>query len=139
MAGCKQRPRCHKTKSRRCIKPNPWLTFLNLYSGEGKSRVWLTSKYKIWKKENFGRFSSSSKAHVARRQNKLCDMSDKRTALLQRLVAEGRKELLSDKRTALLRRLVAEGRKELVSDKRRKNQSGVTRKKVPHMVRILRN
>lgn len=74
MAGCSQRPRCHKTKSRRCIKPNPWLSYLTHHGGKGLSRIELMSGYKKWKHVTFRRFTSSSKAHVARRQDKLCDM-----------------------------------------------------------------
>ena len=74
MAGCSQRPRCHKTKKRRCIKPNPWVSYLTQYGGTGLSRAELMHGYKAWKSATFRRFTSSSKAHVARRQEKLCDL-----------------------------------------------------------------
>ena len=74
MAGCSQRPRCHKTKKRRCILPNPWLSYLAHNGGKGLSRDEIMHGYKVWKSATFRRFTSSSKAHVARRQGKLCDI-----------------------------------------------------------------
>ena len=74
MAGCSQRPRCHKTKKRRCIKPNPWVSYLAQNGGKGLSRDEIMHGYKVWKSATFRRFTSSSKAHVARRQEKLCDL-----------------------------------------------------------------
>ena len=72
MAACSHRPRCHKTKSRRCIKPNPWMSYVSHHGGKGLSRVELMAGYRLWKRETFRRFTS--KKHVARRQSVLCDI-----------------------------------------------------------------
>lgn len=83
--------------------------------------------YKIWKKETFKRMTSSSKAHVARRQQKLCDIfapGVKPVTQKQKMATAKRKQLSNERRKKLLaatrKRLAAEGRKEL-SNERRKN------------------
>ena len=98
-----------------------------MHRGQGKSREWLMYEYKNWKKENFKRMTSSSKAHVARRQEKLCDMfapgAKPVTQKQKRLATAKRKQLSIERRKKLLaatrKRLAAEGRKELSNDRRK--------------------
>lgn len=75
MMACSQRPKCHKTKARKCIVPNPWISFITAHSGKGYSREYLSSEYKRWKRKTFRYCGMSSrKAHVEKRRALLCDI-----------------------------------------------------------------